>query len=181
MRKVFLLNPVEFTRISDGFSPSRRHPILNTIRAHKGTDYAAPKGTEVVATADGNVTFVGRNGSFGKLVVIQHGERFVTKYAHLNGYARGLKVGTKVRQNDVIGYVGQTGSATGPHLHYEFLMDGVHRNSQTILDQLPRAESIAAAEMPRFREQTGILATLLAAQGNPAAALTRNTVSNLQE
>lgn len=181
MRKVFLLNPVEFTRISDGFNPSRRHPILNTIRAHKGTDYAAPKGTEVVATADGKVTFVGRNGSFGKLVVIQHGERFVTKYAHLNGYARGLRVGTEVRQNDIIGYVGQTGSATGPHLHYEFLMDGVHRNSQTILDQLPRAEAIAEAEMPRFREQTSMLVTMLADKGEPAAALARNTVSNREE
>lgn len=181
MRKVFLLNPVEFTRISSGFTLSRRHPILNTIRAHKGTDYAAPKGTEVIATADGKVTFVGRSGSFGKLVVIQHGDRFVTKYAHLNGYARGLKVGTQVRQNDIIGYVGQTGSATGPHLHYEFLMDGVHRNSQTILDQLPRAQSIAASEMPRFRAETHILTTLLAAKGNPAAALARTTVSNLQE
>ncbi len=177
MRKVFLLNPVDYTRISSGFSLSRRHPILNTIRAHKGTDYAAPKGTEVMATADGRVTFVGRNGSFGKLVVIQHGERFVTKYAHLNGYARGLRVGTQVRQNDVIGYVGATGSATGPHLHYEFLMDGTHRNSQTILDQLPQAESIAAAEMPRFREQTGALVALLADKGNPAAALARNTGS----
>jgi murein DD-endopeptidase MepM/ murein hydrolase activator NlpD len=181
MRKVFLLNPVEFTRISSGFTMSRRHPILNTIRAHKGTDYAAPKGTEVVATADGKVTFVGRNGSFGKLVVIEHGGRFVTKYAHLNGYARGLRVGTQVRQNDIIGYVGQTGSATGPHLHYEFLMDGVHRNSQTILDQLPRAEAIADNEMTRFHEQTGILMSLLADKGNPAAALARNTVSNREE
>jgi murein DD-endopeptidase MepM/ murein hydrolase activator NlpD len=181
MRKVFLLNPVEFTRISSGFTQSRRHPILNTIRAHKGTDYAAPKGTEVVATADGKVTFVGRNGSFGKLVVIQHGEHFETKYAHLNGYARGLKVGTQVRQNDIIGYVGQTGGATGPHLHYEFLMDGVHRNSQTILDQLPRAQEIAAAEMPRFREQTSVLTKMLAEKGKPGAALARNTVSNRQE
>ncbi len=181
MRKVFLLNPVEFTRISSGFTTSRRHPILNTIRAHKGTDYAAPKGTEVVATADGKVTYVGRNGSFGKLVVIEHDGRFVTKYAHLNGYARGLRVGTQVRQNDIIGYVGQTGSATGPHLHYEFLMDGVHRNSQTILDQLPRAEAIAENEMTRFHEQTGVLMNLLADKGNPAAALARNTVSNREE
>jgi murein DD-endopeptidase MepM/ murein hydrolase activator NlpD len=181
MRKTFLLNPVEITRISSGFSLSRRHPILNTIRAHKGTDYAAPKGTEVVATADGKVTFVGRNGSFGKLVVIQHGERFVTKYAHLNDYARGLKVGTQVHQNDIIGYVGATGSATGPHLHYEFLMDGTHRNSQTILDQLPRAASVAAAEMSRFREQTNAFIVLLADEGKPAAGLAHNTVSNRQE
>ena len=181
MRKVFLLNPVEFTRISSGFSMSRRHPILNTIRAHKGTDYAAPKGTDVIATADGKVTFVGRSGSFGKLVVIQHGDRFVTKYAHLNDYAKGLRVGTQVRQNDVIGYVGATGSATGPHLHYEFLMDGVHRNSQTILDQLPRAKSIAEAEMTRFREQTGAFVALLADKSAPAGALANNAVSNPQE
>jgi murein DD-endopeptidase MepM/ murein hydrolase activator NlpD len=181
MRKVFLLNPVEFTRISDGFNPARRHPILNTIRAHKGTDYAAPKGTEVIATADGKVTFVGRNGSFGKLVVIQHGDRFVTKYAHLNDYAKGLRVGTEVRQNDIIGYVGATGSATGPHLHYEFLMDGVHRNSQTILDQLPRAKAIAAAEMPRFRAQTSTFIALLADKGKPASALAQNLVGNRQE
>ncbi len=181
MRKVFLLNPVDYTRISSGFSLSRRHPILNTIRAHKGTDYAAPKGTEVVATAEGKVTFVGRSGSFGKLIVIQHGERFVTKYAHLNDYARGLRVGTQVSQNDIIGYVGATGSATGPHLHYEFLMDGAHRNSQTILDQLPQAESIAAADMPRFQEQTGAFIALLADKGKPAGALARNTVSNRQE
>lgn len=181
MRKVFLLNPVEFSRISDGFSTSRRHPILNKIRAHKGTDYAAPKGTEVVATADGKVTFVGRNGSFGKLVVIQHDQRFVTKYAHLNDYARGLRVGTQVRQNDIIGYVGATGSATGPHLHYEFLMDGVHRNSQTILDQLPRAKSIAASELPRFREETSTFINMLASKGKPAATLAQNAAGSRPE
>lgn len=153
MRKAFLLNPLDYTRISDGFSLARKHPILNTIRAHRGTDYAAPTGTEVKATADGRVTFVGRKGSFGKLVVIQHGARFETKYAHLNGYAKGLKVGDRVSQNQVIGYVGATGSATGPHLHYEFLMDGVHRNSRTIHDQLPLAESIASANLPAFRRQ----------------------------
>jgi murein DD-endopeptidase MepM/ murein hydrolase activator NlpD len=178
MHKTFLLNPVDFTRISSGFSLARRHPILNTIRAHKGTDYAAPKGTKVVATADGRVTFVGRSGSYGKLIVLQHGERFETKYAHLNGYAKGIKEGTQVRQNDVIGYVGATGSATGPHLHYELLMDGTHRNSQTIFDQLPRAQSIAEAEMPRFRQQTGIFVALLASKGVPTATLARNAVAN---
>lgn len=181
MRKAFLLNPVEFTRISDGFNPARRHPILNTIRAHKGTDYAAPKGTEVVATADGKVTFVGRSGSFGKLVVIQHGERIVTKYAHLNDYAKGLRAGIQVRQNDVIGYVGATGSATGPHLHYEFLMDGVHRNSQTILDQLPRAQSIADAEMPRFRAQTFALIALLDDKGKASALPSHDLAGNRAE
>jgi murein DD-endopeptidase MepM/ murein hydrolase activator NlpD len=181
MRKAFLLNPVEFTRISSGFTTARRHPILNTIRAHKGTDYAAPKGTQVVATADGKVTFVGRSGSFGKLIVIQHGDRVVTKYAHLNDYAKGLRVGTQVRQNDVIGYVGATGSATGPHLHYEFLLDGVHRNSQTILDQLPRAQSIADSELPRFRAQTAALLAMLDERGKQSVAFVHDLGGNREE
>ena len=153
MRKAFLLNPVDFTRISSGFSLSRKHPILNTIRVHKGTDYAAPRGTPVVATADGRVTTAGRNGSFGNLVVIKHNDRFETKYAHLNSYARGIQNGARVRQGQVIGYVGSTGSATGPHLHYEFLMDGVHRNSRTIHQSLPKAESVAATELATFHDQ----------------------------
>lgn len=161
MRKAFLRNPVDFTRISSSFNLRRKHPILNTIRAHKGTDYAAPRGTPVVATGDGRVTFVGRNGSFGKLVVIQHGERFQTKYAHLNGYANGIKKGKRIKQGQIIGYVGSTGGATGPHLHYEFLMDGVHRNSRTIHNQLPKAESVPREEIHRFREHTQILLTQL--------------------
>lgn len=165
MRKAFLQNPVDFTRISDGFSLSRKHPILNTIRAHKGTDYAAPKGTPVVATADGRVTFASNNGSFGKLVVVQHGDRFETKYAHLNAYAKGIQAGSRVSQGQVIGYVGTTGSSTGPHLHYEFLMDGVHRNSRTIHDQLPKAIQLAENEMTRFNEQTRVLLSMLSTQG----------------
>jgi len=161
MRKAFLRNPVDFTRISDGFNPRRRHPILNTIRAHKGTDYAAPRGTPVVAAGDGRVTWAARNGSFGKLVVVQHGEKFQTKYAHLNDYAKGIKNGTRVRQGQIIGYVGSTGGATGPHLHYEFLMDGVHRNSRTIHDKLPKAESVPGKEMQRFKEHTQILLSQL--------------------
>lgn len=161
MRKAFLLNPVDFTRISSGFNPVRKHPILNTIRAHKGTDYAAPRGTPVVATADGRISFAGRNGSFGNLVVIKHDDRFETKYAHLNGYARGVLSGARIRQGQVIGYVGSTGSATGPHLHYEFLMDGVHRNSRTIHQSLPKADSIPEEELPLFRQQTtDLLATI---------------------
>jgi murein DD-endopeptidase MepM/ murein hydrolase activator NlpD len=157
MRKAFLLNPVDFTRISSGFSLSRKHPILNTIRAHKGTDYAAPRGTPVVATADGRISFAGKNGSFGNLVVIKHDDQFETKYAHLNGYARGIQSGARVKQGQVIGYVGSTGSATGPHLHYEFLMDGVHRNSRTIYQFLPKAVSVPASELALFHEQTSAL------------------------
>jgi murein DD-endopeptidase MepM/ murein hydrolase activator NlpD len=162
MRKAFLLNPVDFTRISSNFNLSRKHPILNTIRAHKGTDYAAPAGTPVVATADGKVIFSGRKGSFGKLLVISHGEHFETKYAHLKDYAKGIKAGVKVRQGQVIGYVGSTGGATGPHLHYEFLVDGVHKNSRTIHESLPQAKSIVKAEMSRFKERTTKLISQLA-------------------
>lgn len=154
MRKAFLRNPVDFVRISSGFNPNRRHPILNTIRAHKGTDYAAPNGTPVVATANGRVTWAAPNGSFGNLVVVKHNDRFETKYAHLSRYANGIRNGSRVRQGQVIGYVGATGGATGPHLHYEFLMDGVHRNPRTIHNSLPKAESIAEAEISRFRQQT---------------------------
>lgn len=162
MRKAFLRNPVDFTRISSDFNLARRHPILNTIRAHKGTDYAAPAGTPVVATADGKVIFSGRKGSFGKLLVITHGEKFETKYAHLKDYARGIKEGVRVRQGQVIGYVGSTGGATGPHLHYEFLVDGAHRNWRTVLEQLPQAESISRAEISRFKEKANLLISQLA-------------------
>ncbi len=165
MRKAFLKNPVDFTRISSNFSLARKHPILNTIRAHKGTDYAAPTGTPVLSTADGRVTFADRNGSFGKLVVIQHGDRFETKYAHLNAYAKGITAGTRVKQGQIIGYVGSTGSATGPHLHFEFLMDGVHRNSITIHDQLPKAATIPKAEMANFKKQTNLLLSMLKTHG----------------
>ncbi len=154
MRKAFLRTPLDVFRISSNFSLSRKHPILNTIRAHKGTDYAAPKGTPVRATSDGVVTWAARNGSFGKLIVLQHRGNFETKYAHLNDYASGIKKGSRVRQGDIIGYVGQTGGATGPHLHYEFLIGGVHKDPRTIVEQLPQAMSLAPEELPRFREQT---------------------------
>jgi murein DD-endopeptidase MepM/ murein hydrolase activator NlpD len=154
MRKAFLRNPLDVFRISSNFNPNRRHPILNTIRAHKGTDYAAPNGTPIRATSDGTVTRASRNGSFGNLVIVRHAGGFETKYAHLSKYARGAKRGARVKQGDIIGYVGSTGGATGPHLHYEFLMGGVHQNPRTILDKLPKAESIDPSETDRFRSQT---------------------------
>jgi murein DD-endopeptidase MepM/ murein hydrolase activator NlpD len=153
MRKAFLRTPLDVFRISSNFSLARRHPILNTIRAHKGTDYAAPRGTPVRATSDGRVTWAARNGTFGNLVVIKHDGGFETKYAHLNGYASGVKKGVRIRQGDIIGYVGATGSATGPHLHYEFLVNGVHQNPRTVLDKLPKAVSVAENELDRFRQQ----------------------------
>ena len=176
MRKAFIRNPVDFTRISSNFTLSRRHPILNTIRAHKGTDYAAPTGTPVVASGDGRVTWASRNGSFGNLVVIKHGERFETKYAHLSSYARGVRVGSRVQQGDIIGYVGSTGGATGPHLHYEFLIDGAHRNPRTVHDQLPKAESVPQEEMERFLQQSQILMSQLNTI-TAAPTLAQNTLS----
>lgn len=169
MRKAFLKNPVDFIRISSDFNPNRRHPISNTIRAHRGTDYAAPSGTPVVATSDGKVTWAARNGSFGNLVVIQHSDRFETKYAHLSKFANGVRSGSRVRQGQVIGYVGSTGAATGPHLHFEFLMDGVHRNWRTIQDKLPKAVSIPASELAGFRQQTQQIAAQLEALHDPVA------------
>ena len=157
MRKAFLRSPLNVFRISSNFNPNRRHPILNTIRAHKGTDYAASRGTPIMATSDGRVTRASRYGSFGNLIIIQHAGGFETKYAHLSKYANGIKKGTRVRQGDIIGYVGSTGGATGPHLHYEFLVSGVHKNPRTILDKLPKAKSIDPAEMDLFRTQTAAL------------------------
>ena len=118
MRKAFLRSPLDVFRISSNFNPNRRHPILNTIRAHKGTDYAAPRGTPIRATSDGQVTRASRHGSFGNLVIVKHAGGFETKYEHLSKYANGVKKGKRVRQGDIIGYVGSTGGATGPHLHY---------------------------------------------------------------
>lgn len=149
LRKAFLRNPLDVFRITSGFSPRRRHPILNTIRAHRGTDYAAPAGTPVRATADGRVKRAGRNGSFGNLVVLQHGGGLETKYAHLSGFA--VREGDTVVQGSTIGYVGATGAATGPHLHYELLNGGVHQDPRAFLDRMPRSASISPAEMDRFR------------------------------
>lgn len=154
MRKAFLRSPLDVFTISSNFNPRRRHPILNTIRAHKGTDYAANRGTPIRATSDGRVSWAARNGSFGNLVVVKHAGGFETKYAHLSKYANGISKGDRVRQGDVIGYVGSTGGATGPHLHYEFLVNGVHQNPRTILDKLPKAESIEPLKMDNFRSQT---------------------------
>ena len=157
MRKAFLRNPLDVFRISSNFNPRRRHPILNTIRAHRGTDYAAPTGTPIRATSDGRITRASRYGSFGNLVTIKHSGGFETKYAHLSRFASGISGGDRVRQGEIIGYVGSTGGATGPHLHYEFLVNGIHQNPRTILDKLPKAESIHPDEMALFSEQAAKL------------------------
>ena len=126
MRKAFIRTPVDFARISSRFSSGRRHPILNKIRAHKGVDYAAPRGTPIKAAGDGRVQLAGRKGGYGNTVVIQHGNRYRTLYGHMNGFAKGIRTGSTVRQGQIIGYIGTTGLSTGPHLHYEFQVNGVH-------------------------------------------------------
>ena len=126
MRKAFLRSPLEFSRITSGFSGSRFHPVLQTWRAHKGIDYGAPVGTRIRATADGVVGFVGQRNGYGNTIMLRHAGGFSTLYGHLSGFAQGMRDGAKIAQGDVIGYVGMTGLATGPHVHYEFLINGVH-------------------------------------------------------
>ncbi|MDT8387771.1 MAG: peptidoglycan DD-metalloendopeptidase family protein [Thiogranum sp.] len=155
MRKTFLRTPVAFSRISSGFSTGRRHPVLNTIRAHKGVDYAAPTGTPVKATGNGKVALRGRKGGYGNTVVIQHGSSYSTLYAHLSRFAPGLKNGSRVRQGQVVGYVGSTGLATGPHLHYEFHVNGVHRNPLTV--KLPDAAPLPEQYRDQFKLETETL------------------------
>jgi len=127
MRKAFLRTPVDFTRISSRFG-KRRHPVLNRMRLHKGVDYAAPRGTAIRTTGDGKIIFKGRKGGYGNAVIVQHGNGKQTLYAHMSKFKRGIKRGKRVKQGQTIGYVGSTGRATGPHLHYEFRINGIHRN-----------------------------------------------------
>lgn len=150
MRKAFLRTPMDVFRISSSFNPNRRHPVLNTIRAHKGTDYAAPTGTPIKVTGDGKVVSAGRNGGYGNVVVVQHGGGIRTLYAHMSQFSKNARVGNRVRQGQIIGYVGATGQVTGPHLHYEFLVNGVHKNPQTV--DLPTAQPLDSQFLPQFEE-----------------------------
>ncbi len=166
LRKAFLRAPLEFTRVSSPFSLHRRHPILNLIRAHKGVDYAAPIGTPVRAAGDGRVIFAGRKGGYGNVVELDHAHGIMTVYGHLSRFARGLRVGEHVAQGAVIAYVGMTGLATGPHLHYEFRVNGVYKNPQTV--SLPDAVPIDAALRADFLAQTGPLLGSLYPPEGPA-------------
>lgn len=139
MRKAFIRTPVDFRRISSRFG-RRHHPILNRMRLHKGVDYSAPRGTPIKAAGDGRVIFRGRKGGYGRTIIIQHGGKYSTLYAHMSRYRRGVYNGKKVRQGQTIGYVGSSGRATGPHLHYEFRISGKHRNPLTV--RLPNAAPI---------------------------------------
>lgn len=167
MRKAFVRAPLSFTRISSDFNPNRRHPILNTIRAHQGVDYAAPKGTPVMASGDGKIIFRGWKGGYGNTLIVQHGGNVTTLYGHLSRFGnRGY--GSRVRQGDVIGYVGATGLATAPHLHYEYRKNGVHLNPRTVI--LPNAEPLRGETLTAFRQASQPLLQRLEARTSMLAA-----------
>jgi murein DD-endopeptidase MepM/ murein hydrolase activator NlpD len=155
VRKAFLRSPLEVSRISSGFTFARLHPVLNVWRAHKGVDYSAPVGTNVRVTADGVIDFVGRRGGYGKVVVVNHRNGYSTLYAHLSGFARDMVPGKRVDQGALIGYVGMTGLATGPHLHYEFLVDGVHKDP--LSQSLPEGNPVTTATRGMFERATAPL------------------------
>lgn len=149
VRKAFLRSPIEFSRVSSGFTNSRFHPVLNQWRAHKGVDFAAPIGTKVKATSDGVVSSFGRQGGYGNFITVNHQGRFTTVYGHLSHFAKGLHRGQRVAQGDVIGYVGMTGLTSGPHLHYEFRVDGQQRDPLRVA--LPDARPVDAAHKAAFQ------------------------------
>ena len=151
LRKAFLRTPVDFTRISSLFTAGRMHPILGTMRAHQGVDYAAPTGTPVRAAGEGRIAFRGWQNGYGNVVILQHGGHYSTLYGHMSRFA-GIGVGQHVSQGQTIGYVGMTGLATGPHLHYEFRIDGAHRDPLTVT--LPKPEPLPVVELMRFEKQS---------------------------
>ncbi len=170
MRRQFLRAPLDFTRISSNFNPRRRHPILNTIRAHKGVDYAAATGTVIKAAGDGKVEFVGTKGGYGRVVILEHGGGISTLYGHMSRFAKGLRRGQRVKQGMTIGYVGSSGAATGPHLHYEYRVNGVHKNPRTV--PLPDAAPIPDTYRAEFETRARqVLASLDRAQDSAVAAV----------
>lgn len=148
LKKAFLKSPLKFTRISSGFS-MRMHPILGVWKAHKGVDFAAPTGTPIRASGDGVVEMAGKSNGYGNLVVIKHWSNYSTAYGHMSAFAPGIHKGSKVSQGDVIGYVGSTGWATGPHLHYEFRVNNEARDPMSVV--VPDVPALASADMPRFK------------------------------
>jgi murein DD-endopeptidase MepM/ murein hydrolase activator NlpD len=152
VRKAFLRSPVDF-RVSSSFNPNRRHPVLKTVRPHRGTDYAAPAGTPIKASGDGKVIFRGVKSGYGNAVILQHGGNITTLYAHMSRFASKARQGSRVSQGQTIGYVGKTGLVTGVHLHYEYRLNGVHRNSRTV--ELPQADPIQSKYRDRFLASAG--------------------------
>ena len=160
MSKAFIRAPLDFTRVSSNFNPNRKHPILNTIRAHRGVDYAAPKGTKIKASGDGKIIFRGVKSGYGNVIILQHGDNITTLYAHMSGFNSAFKLGDRVKQNQVIGYVGSSGLATAPHLHYEYRVNGIHKNPRTV--KLPQAQPIKKEYVNDFLVQSkSIMSELL--------------------
>lgn len=159
MRKAFLRTPVDFRRISSRFQGSRWHPVLGKRRPHRGVDYSAATGTPIKAAGDGKITFAGNKGGYGRTVMIRHGQTYTTLYAHMSRIARGIRVGKRVHQGQTIGYVGRSGLATGPHLHYEFRVNGAHRNPLTV--KLPHAKPLEAKYRDEFSEHAETLLSKL--------------------
>lgn len=172
LKKAFLRTPVDFTRISSRFG-KRKHPIRNKMRMHKGVDYAAPRGTPVRSTAKGKIVFRGRKGGYGRVVIVQHGTGYRTLYAHLNSFHRGQRVGSAIKQGQIVGFVGSSGQATGPHLHYEFLVNGSHRNPLRV--KLPDAKPINPDYWVDFRGKTMGLMALLDIVANQKVAMNRRS------
>ena len=170
VRKALLRAPVAYTRISSGFSMHRMNPVLHIIRPHYGVDYAAPMGTPIVAAGDGRVVFVGRKEGFGRCVIINNGGGYSTLYAHMSRFRKGEHVGTRVKQDEVIGYVGESGEATGPHLHYQIMVDGIPRNPRTV--KLPSAAPVAVAYRPEFTRDLDVLLAQLSNAGETRVATT---------
>lgn len=152
LHKAFLRSPLEFSRISSGFTLARFHPVLNRWRAHKGVDYAAPIGTRIKATADGTVLFAGQQSGYGNVIMLQHAAGVTTVYAHLSRFASGLRKGQRISQGDIIGHVGMSGLASGPHLHYEFRVHGQHRDPLKVA--LPNTARISNINQAAFKQQT---------------------------
>jgi murein DD-endopeptidase MepM/ murein hydrolase activator NlpD len=168
LRKAFFRTPLDVVRISSHFNLRRRHPILNTIRAHKGVDYAASAGTPIKATGDGRVAFMGNKGGYGRVVILQHGQSYETLYAHMSRFRAGMRAGAKVKQGQIIGYVGSSGLATAPHLHYEFRVNGIHKNPVNIV--MPRANPIPRQQLAAFQSQIAPLIAQMESSRTPKVA-----------
>ena len=164
MEQDFLRTPVDFTRISSGFSSNRKHPIFGDRRPHRAIDYAAPMNTPIKVTGKGIILFIGYQKGYGKVIYVKHKSNIVTVYAHLNRFSRHLKRSNRVQKGDIIGYVGMTGYATGPHLHYEFRVNGVHKNPLKV--KLPHGRPIIDSRLAAFKHHARpLLAKLSALSG----------------
>jgi murein DD-endopeptidase MepM/ murein hydrolase activator NlpD len=169
LKSGFLRAPLEFRRISSVFG-RRRHPVLGVWKMHKGTDYAASQGTPVRAIGEGVVAFAGRKQGYGNVIDVRHRNGYVSRYGHLRGFARGLRVGARVPQGETIGYVGMTGLATAPHLHFEMLLDGGQRDTRAVLAKLKGGEPIDGGQRAAFERTRSALMAALERGGSRTAA-----------